>query len=260
MRAILLDIDGVLYNSGKAIEGAAETLNWVRAQGIPHLFVTNTSSRGRDVLVGKLARFGVIAAKDEILTPAAAAAQWLRMHARGPVALFVKPALRDEFAGLSGVDDDAESGAGYIVIGDLGETWDFRTLNRAFRLLHSDPETTLIALGMTKFWEAPDGLSLDVAPFVAALEHAARRKAVVFGKPARAFFEMASEKLGVAAADILMVGDDIEIDVAGAQEAGLKGALVKTGKFRPPDLNGAFKPDVVLDSVADLRVWWERYG
>jgi len=40
----------------------------------------------------------------------------------------------------------------------------------------------------------------------------------------------------------------------------LKGALVKTGKFRPPDLHGAFKPDVVLDSVADLRVWWERYG
>jgi len=260
MRAILLDMDGVLYNSSTAIEGAAETLNWVRVQGIPHLFVTNTSSRGRDVLIEKLARFGVPASKDEILTPAAAAAQWLRVHARGPVALFVKPALRDEFAGLVCLGDDAGSGACYVVIGDLGEMWDFHTLNRAFRLLHSNPESTLIALGMTKFWEAPDGLSLDVAPFVAALEHAARRKAVVFGKPARAFFEMASEKLCIAAADILMVGDDIEIDVAGAQEAGLKGALVRTGKFRPPDLDGAFKPDVVLDSVADLRVWWERYG
>jgi ribonucleotide monophosphatase NagD (HAD superfamily) len=113
---------------------------------------------------------------------------------------------------------------------------------------------------MTRFWEAPDGLSLDVAPFVAALEHATRRKAVVFGKPARACFEIASENVGVATAEILMVGDDIEIDVAGAQEAGLKGALVKTGKFRPLDLEGAFRPDVVLDSVADLRVWWERYG
>ena len=260
MRAILFDMDGVLYNSGVAIEGAAETLKWVRARRIPHLFATNTSSRGRDVLIEKLARFGIAATNDEILTPAAAAAQWLRLHGSGPVALFVKPALRDEFAGLPCVGEDAASGARYVVIGDLGETWDFRTLNRAFRLLHSNPETELIALGMTKFWEAPDGLSLDVAPFVAALEHAARRKAAVFGKPARAFFEMASEKLRVPAAEILMVGDDIEIDIAGAQEAGLKGALVKTGKFRPPDLEGAFKPDVVLDSVADLRVWWERYG
>lgn len=260
MRAILFDMDGVLYNSSTAIEGAVETLNWVRAQRIPHLFVTNTSSRGRDVLIEKLARFGVPASKDEILTPAAAAAQWLRMHANGSVALFVRPALRDEFVGLACVHENAESGVRYVVIGDLGEAWDFRTLNRAFRLLHSDPESTLIALGMTKFWEARDGLSLDVAPFVAALEHAARRKAVVFGKPAREFFEMASGKLGIPAAEILMVGDDIEIDVDGAQEAGLKGALVKTGKFRPPDLEGSFRPDVVLDSVAGLRVWWERYG
>jgi HAD superfamily hydrolase (TIGR01458 family) len=260
MRAILFDMDGVLYNSGEAIEGAAETLKWLRAQQIPHLFVTNTSSRGRDALIEKLARFGVPASKDEILTPAAAAAQWLRGRGSGPVALFVKPALRDEFTGLACIGDEAASGARYVVIGDLGDSWDFRTLNRAFRLLHSNPESTLIALGMTRFWEAPDGLSLDVAPFVAALEHATRRKAVVFGKPARAFFEIASEKLGVATAEILMVGDDIEIDVAGAQEAGLKGALVKTGKFRPLDLEGAFRPDVVLDSVADLRVWWERYG
>ena len=260
MRAILFDMDGVLYNSGEAIEGAAETLAWVREQKIPHLFVTNTSSRGRDALIEKLARFGIAATREEILTPAAAAAQWLRMHGSGAVALFVKPALRDEFAGLTCVDEHATSGARYVVIGDLGETWDFRTLNRAFRLLHSSAEAELIALGMTKYWEAPDGLSLDVAPFVAALEHATRRKAVVFGKPARAFFEMASEQLRVPAAEILMVGDDIEIDIAGAQEAGLKGALVKTGKFRPPDLAGAFKPDIVLDSVADLRVWWEQYG
>jgi ribonucleotide monophosphatase NagD (HAD superfamily) len=104
MRAILFDMDGVLYNSGAAIEGAAEALKWVRAQRIPHLFVTNTSSRGRDALIEKLARFGVPAARDEILTPAAASAQWLRMRGSGPVALFVRPSLRDEFAGLTCVD------------------------------------------------------------------------------------------------------------------------------------------------------------
>lgn len=260
MRAILFDMDGVLYNSGELIHGAAETLLWVRESGIPHLFVTNTSSRGREVLIDKLARFGITAGKDEILTPAAAAAEWLRACATGPLALFVRPALRSEFAGLTCVDEEAASGARYVVIGDLGEAWDFKTLNRAFRLLQSNHDAQLIALGMTKYWEAPDGLSLDVAPFVAALEHAARRKAMVFGKPDRAFFEIASQKLAIPPAEIVMVGDDLEIDVMGAQEAGLKGVLVKTGKFRASDLAGRLQPDVVLDSVADLRVWWERYG
>jgi ribonucleotide monophosphatase NagD (HAD superfamily) len=80
--------------------------------------------------------------------------------------------------------DDAERGAAYVVLGDLGDLWDYRTLNRAFRLLHHNPEAKLIALGMTRYWLASSGISLDVAPFVAALEHATGRKALVFGKPA----------------------------------------------------------------------------
>src|SRR6266853_654921 len=233
MQAILFDMDGVLYNSETPIEGAAEILEWVRGQRIPHLFVTNTSSRGRAPLAEKLLRFGIPATADAILTPAVAAADWLRASAGGPVALFVKPAARPEFDGLPLLPDDAETGARYVVISDLQDAWDFRTLNRAFRLLQSDRQAALIALGMTRYWQAPDGLRLDVAPFVAALEHATGRKALVFGKPAEPFFRAAVDRLGVPAAGVLMIGDDLEVDVMGAQGAGLKGALVKTGKSRP---------------------------
>src|SRR6266446_10380228 len=101
MQAILFDMDGVLYNSETPIEGAAETLEWVRRQHIPHLFVTNTSSRGRAPLAEKLRRFGISATEGAILTPAVAAADWLHANASGPVALFVKPATRPEFDGIS---------------------------------------------------------------------------------------------------------------------------------------------------------------
>ena len=143
-----------------------------------------------------------------------------------------------------------------MVVGDLGDLWDFRTLNRAFRLLHYNPEAKLLALGMTRYWLASDGISLDVAPFVAALEHATGRKPLVFGKPAAAFFHAAAAKLALPAGDLLMIGDDIDADIGGAQAAGLKGALrKKTGKFRPSDLEGGVKPDAVLESVAELPGW-----
>jgi phospholysine phosphohistidine inorganic pyrophosphate phosphatase len=258
-KAILFDMDGVLYTSEEPIAGAAETLEWVHAQVIPHLFVTNTTSRGRGALVEKLARLGILATDTEILTPSVAPAEWLRAHEEGAVALFVRPSARGEFEGSECLSEQAEGGARYVVIGDLEDAWDFRTLNRAFRLLHSNPDATLIALGMTRFWQTSDGVSLDVAPFVAALEHAIGRKAVVFGKPAEAFFGAAVEKLQIPAAEILMIGDDIETDIAGAQRAGLKGALVKTGKFRPGDLERGVEPDVVLESVASLPDWWADY-
>ena len=258
VRGFLLDMDGVLYNSERLIDGAVETIEWLRTRRIPHLYVTNTSSRSRAMLATKLASFGIAGTTQEILTPAAAVAEWLREHGRGPLALFVRDSTRGEFEGLPCVPDDAESGAAEVVIGDLGDIWDYRTLNRAFRLLHNNAEARLIALGMTRYWLATDGISLDVAPFVAALEHATGRKALVFGKPAAPFFLAAAEKLGLAPSDLVMVGDDVDADVGGAQRAGLQGVLVRTGKFRPADLEGSVKPHAVLNSVADLPRWWER--
>jgi HAD superfamily hydrolase (TIGR01458 family) len=245
-------MDGVLYNSGALIPGAVETIAWVREQSFPYLFVTNTTSRGRSHLVEKLVGFGIVAEEPQILTPSVAAADWLRANGARNIALFVRPKTRVEFAGLDVLPEDAERGADHIVIGDLGDLWDFRTLNRAFRLLHHNPGATLIALGMTRYWLADDGISLDVAPFVAALEHATGRAPLVFGKPAAAFFQAAAQKLGLASCDVWMVGDDIHADVGGAMSAGLKGVLVRTGKFRDSDLAGAVKPDLVIDSIRDL--------
>jgi len=260
MQALLFDMDGVLYNSEEPIPGATETLGWVRSHKIPHLFVTNTTSRGRDALATKLACFGIPANTGEIMTPCEAAADWLRARGAANVALFLRPAARPAFNGLDLLPDDAESGASHVVIGDLASAWDFAALNRAFRLLHSNPEAALIALGMTRYWKAADGISLDVAPFVAALEHATGRKSLVLGKPSVEFFQAAADRLCVPNREIVMVGDDIETDIAGAQLAGMQAALVRTGKFRELDLEGPVKPDAVLASVAELPDWWARHA
>jgi phospholysine phosphohistidine inorganic pyrophosphate phosphatase len=259
MRGILFDLDGVLYNSEEPIEGAAEAVGWVQAKGIPHLFVTNTTSRGRAALVEKLGQFGIPTDQSRIVTPCFAAAEWLRTRKDGTTALFIDPRARSEFEGVPLVPEESENGARYVVIGDMGDAWDFRTLNRAFRLLHSGPETVLIALGMTRFYQAEDGLRLDVAPFIAALEHAANKKALVFGKPAARFFKAAAEKLRLPERETVMIGDSIETDIAGAQESGLQGMLVRTGKFRPSDLEGEVRPDAVLNSIRDLPEWWRKH-
>lgn len=261
MRAILFDMDGVVYNSEMLIKGAPEALAWVRERKIPHLFVTNTTSRGRAVLAEKLNKFGIPATEDDILTPPVAAREHLRAAGQeiGQVALFVPPKGRVDFEGLPLLDESAESGAQWVVVGDMGERWDHATLNRAFRLLHANPDATLIALGMTPFWQAADGLRLDAGAYVAALEYASGRKAVVLGKPAPAFFHAAAVKLGVPPGEVVMIGDDVRVDVGGAQAAGLKGVLVRTGKFRPGDLDRGVTPDAVIDSIAGLPSVWGRF-
>jgi HAD superfamily hydrolase (TIGR01458 family) len=119
------------------------------------------------------------------------------------------------------------------------------------------PPPALIALGMTRYWRAPDGLRLDTAPFVVALQHASGIAPTVLGKPAKGFFEAALRLLGCAAPGSVMVGDDIRSDIGGAQEAGIRTILVRTGKFQPTDLELGIHPTAVLSSIAELPDWWQ---
>jgi phospholysine phosphohistidine inorganic pyrophosphate phosphatase len=256
---VLLDLDGVVYVGEQPVTGAARTIEWLTHESVPFCFLTNTTSRPRKAIVDKLAGLGISAAPDQILTPAVAAVAWLRRHNVDHPALFVPDATAAEFAELHPVPSDIDQGAGAVVVGDLGDGWSFPTLNRAFRLLMSDAAVPLVALGMTRFWRAEDGLRLDAGAFVRALEYAAGRTAVVVGKPDPMFYGIAVDALGLPAGQVVMVGDDILTDVEGAQRAGLTGVLVRTGKFSPSDLSGGVCPDAVLDSVAELPRWWTKY-
>ena len=260
MRAVLFDLDGVLYQGDQMIDGALETVRWCESEQVPHLFVTNTSSKPRRALVERLAGLGLNVTPDAIFAPPVAARDFLSRNSIEQVALIVRDATREDFDGLVLLDDEAQHGAGAVVIGDIGRAWNFDVLNRAFQLLMGKPRPILIALGMSRYAQGEDGLVLDVAPFIKALEHASDCEAVVMGKPAQAFFDAAVAKLGVPHDEAVMVGDDVRGDVGGAQAAGLRGILVRTGKFRETDLEGPVVPDAVLDSVADLPRWWDTHA
>jgi HAD superfamily hydrolase (TIGR01458 family) len=106
------------------------------------------------------------------------------------------------------------------------------------------------------YWRASDGLMLDSGPYVYALELATGKRATVLGKPDRAFFEQALHSIGVSADAAVMVGDDIENDVGGAQRAGMRGILVCTGKHQADSpLLERVQPDAILPSIVDLPEW-----
>lgn len=253
---LLIDLDGVIYQSDRLVDGAVQTLEWIRHRQIPHLFVTNTTSRSRQALLGKFEDFGFSAGLDELMTPIVAARQYLERQQYRRIAAFVTASAAQEFVDFDVVSPQSGAAVDAVVIGDLGEAWDYHRLNSAFRLLMQDPAPCLIALGMTRYWRGVDGLLLDVAPFVSALETAAACKALVFGKPAAAFFSAALQRLQCSEDEVFMIGDDIAGDTDAAQQCGIRAIQVKTGKFRDVDLQGAIEPFAIIDSIAELPQWW----
>lgn len=260
MSAILFDLDGVLYEGDKVIDGAADVIHWCNQNNIPHLYLTNTTSKSRAALVDKLAGFGIESTIDNYLTPAVAARQWLQANNLNNIALYVPETTREDFSDFNLVAGDS-NGVEAVIIGDLGEQWTFATMNRIFRTLIENPEVKLIALGMTRYWHAASGLQLDVGPMVKAFEYASGIDAVVTGKPALEFYQAAISLLAAAGnnehENIVMIGDDIQGDIEASQQAGLTAILVRTGKFKPSDLQYGIRPDAVLDSVTALPDWWQ---
>lgn len=245
VRALLIDLDGVLYVEDEPVPGAREAVAALRAQGLTLRFVTNTTAHSRASTIGKLRRLGFAVGDHEVTTPAALAVRHCRERGLTRVALVMADEVKEDFAAL--VEDGATAQA--VIVGDLGDRFGFDVLNHAFRLLMDGAE--LIALQKNRFWRRADGLALDVGPFVAALEYAAGREALVVGKPAPAFFAEVLADAGVGAADAAMVGDDVESDVGGALRAGLAGVLVRTGKYTPEAVRASgVVPTATVDSIA----------
>ena len=247
VRALLVDLDGVLYVEDAPIAGAVDAIAAFRDAGLGLRFVTNTTQRSRAQTLAKLTGLGVPVDPEELITPAVLAVEHCRARAHERIALLMADDVKADFAELTEADEHADA----VVVGDLGERFGYDVLNRAFRLILDGAE--LIALQRNRYWLRADGLALDVGPFVAALEYAAGVEAVVVGKPAAPFFLLALSQLGAEPGHAAMVGDDVESDIGGAVRAGLRGVLVRTGKFRPEALASADpRPTEVVDSIADV--------
>jgi HAD superfamily hydrolase (TIGR01458 family) len=117
-----------------------------------------------------------------------------------------------------------------VLVGDMGTRFTYEVLNRAFRWLLDGAE--LVALARTRFYQSREGLVLDCGPYVALLEDATGLTAAVAGKPSPAFFQAGLRRIGIAAAEAAMVGDDLQTDVLPAMDLGMRGIQVRTGKFR----------------------------
>jgi len=243
--AVLLDLDGVLYVGERTVHGAAAAVHSLLSAGIKLAGVTNTTTHSRREIAEKLARISIPLNTAQICTPAALAVA--RIGDAG-AKLYIRDSLREDFTDVR----EEERNPAFVVMGDVGGAgYPPETLREIFLYIMDGAQ--LLALHKNRFWQKPDGLYLDLGAFVAAVEYATGKAAEVLGKPSESFFHGICRQLGVEPAQALMVGDDVESDIGGAKDAGLKTALVQTGKYREEFVKQTgIRANLVLPSITDL--------
>lgn len=247
LEGLLFDLDGVLYVGSQPIPGAAEAVESIRASGLPCRFITNTSTLSLGSLAKKINGLGFNIPAAEIISAPQAAVRYLRGLGSPSCSLLMAEDVKQDFAEfrLAGKKPDV------IVVGDIGNAWTYDLLNQVFNALIQGAR--LIAIHKNRFWQTEHGLQMDIGGFIHGLEYASGKECTIIGKPSPDFFRVALEDIGCRAGDAAIVGDDIDSDIGGGQGSGLKGILVRTGKYRQAYVDASsIRPDLVLDSVREL--------
>ncbi|HSR18619.1 MAG TPA: HAD-IIA family hydrolase, partial [Ignavibacteriaceae bacterium] len=234
--SVLIDFDGVLKIGDKPAPDAEEFLRFLDYYKVPALILSNSSLKtGKEII--EFIKTNLTETNITAITAVDAAYDFVKKNYKR-VSVYCNDSVKEVFHDLIN-----EQNPQAVIIGDLGDRWNYRVMNEIFLKVFNGSD--LIAMHKNKFWK-PDGknLSLDAGAFISAIEYSSSRKALLIGKPSEFYFKAALDKVGIKKGEeFFMIGDDIENDIYPVVEIGGKGILVYTGKTKFPLESKFKKPD-----------------
>jgi len=231
VKAILIDLSGTLHVGNQVITQSIQAVAKLRSSRLSIHFITNTTKESKATLLHRLNGIGFDIQPEEVTTSLSAAKRFVDEQSLNPLLLLSRDAMT-EFQ-VNNADPVPPYNA--VVVGLAPEKFDYAHLNEAFRLvLDAAP---LVAIHKARYYKSDDGnLSLGPGGFVSALEYAAGCSPAIIGKPSAHFYRIVLDHLGCGdPREAVMIGDDVQDDIHGAQQLGMRGILVATGKYKHGD-------------------------
>jgi phosphoglycolate/pyridoxal phosphate phosphatase family enzyme len=237
VRALILDLDGVVYWNRRPIPEAPEAVRRL-AGAVSIYFLTNDATSHREDYQTVLRGMGIDANQEQIVTSGWGTAHYMAQEAPGARVFLVGEAgfereLRE--AGLVAVSPDDPERCRFVAVGrDRGFT--YAKLERAQREIRENGAFFVAANRDDVYPVGPERVEPGGGAMVAAIETCARVSPKLIGKPSPYLYEVILERSGWPPQEVLMVGDRWDIDVAGARAVGIRTALTLTGITRSDDL------------------------
>ncbi|MFW9784585.1 MAG: HAD-IIA family hydrolase [Candidatus Heimdallarchaeota archaeon] len=250
IKGILSDIDGTLYFKGSVIPGVIDAISKLRKMRLKFLFLTNTDSRSPKTIHTQLVNFGFSIKENEIFTPINALKEFLSIQSEKSIYLVASKEIESLFHEFNLIKGDQVPD--YVIISDFRDNWDLNRLNTAFKYLMKGAKL-FGTQGNRYFLDQKGEPVIDTGSLVKMLAETARIPYKIFGKPSTEFFSQALTKLKLKSNECIVIGDDFESDIKGANNANIKSILVKTGKgfhFKPS--NNEKEPFLIIESFESL--------
>jgi arabinose operon protein AraL len=253
LRGFILDMDGTVYLSDRALPGAVETISTLRQRGLGVVFLSNKPLEPGSAYAAKLTRLGIPTSPEDVITSGYVLSTYLARVAPGArVFVIGEPPLLEEMrqAGLRLTEEPAQI---EYVVAAFDRTFDYRKWNIGFQAIKFHG-AHFVATNPDRTCPIDGGEIPDCAGVIAALEATTGKKVeLIAGKPSPMIIQAAAERIGVPVNQCLVVGDRLETDMVMGRQAGARTALVLTGVTRREHLaNAPAQPDYVLENIGGI--------
>lgn len=249
IKCFMIDMDGTFYLGNHLLPGALEFMEFIKRQGIDYLFLTNNSSKNRQIYAQKMQKMGVFVDENKVFTSGEATIIYLKKNTTFKrIYLVGTPALEEEFirAGFFLCEEHPDA----IVLG-FDTTLTYKKIWKVCNLVREG--FPYIATHPDYNCPTESGFMPDIGSFIAMIEASTgRRPDIIIGKPYRHIVDAVVEKTGFMLSEIAMVGDRLYTDVA-LGRVGITTILVLSGETKRKDLtNSEFQPDYIFENLAEL--------
>lgn len=247
----LIDLDGTMYRGNESIAGAKEFIQFLQQKEIPHMFITNNSSKTQKAVVKKLKNFGIHTTESQVLTSAIAAAQYIKQEQSGAnVHLIGETGLQEAFnrAGLV-VRKEATD---YVVVG-LDRQVTYAKLAQACLLIRAG--ATFISTNKDAAIPTEKGLVPGNGSLTQAIAYSTGMEPTYIGKPEGIMMEQALAQMGLTRHQVLMIGDNYDTDIMAGINAHIDTLMVLTGVSTTNSIQGRQQPTYIEE---DLFAWMKR--
>jgi 4-nitrophenyl phosphatase len=226
IRALILDMDGVLWRGKQLIGDLPSIFGDMERKGLKVILASNNSTRTPATYIEKVRSLGVHIEDWQLINSAEATSDYLsRTYPQGgPVYVVGEGGL---VASLEAKGFAISAEEAIAVVAGLDRQVDYEKINIAARLIGQGAD--FIGSNPDRTIPTPNGFAPGAGTILAAIEAAAGTQPRIIGKPEAGIFEMAMQRLDTKPDETLMVGDRLETDILGGQNAGCRTALVLSG-------------------------------
>lgn len=250
IRALIMDMDGVLWRGNQPIGDLIANFESIRSLGLRFALATNNAGYSIEQFLEKLRGFGLEVQPEQIITSSMAAAYMLSQHfpQGGPVFIIGQDGLINALADRGFYPSEKDALA---VVAGIDRTVTYQKLAQASLLIRNG--VPFYGTNPDKTYPAAEGLLPGAGSILAAIEAATDVKPLIAGKPYPAMMNIALERLGVSPEETLVIGDRLDTDILWGQNSGCRTALVLSGVSTMEDAQ-AWKPepDLVIPELADV--------